>query len=91
MEYLQYYPLLLSWQRLLYCFKPYYKWNTFNTKGSEIIDCYYSKVLNLVINGIPSILITLLVAGYCYGVLNLVINGIPSILDNSNSIHRFKQ
>ena len=38
------------------------------------------KVLNLVINGIPSILITLLVAGYCYGVLNLVINGIPSIL-----------
>ena len=40
------------------------------------------RVLNLVINGIPSILITLLVAGYCYGVLNLVINGIPSILRN---------
>ena len=38
-------------------FKPYYKWNTFNTwwsKGSGI--CNY-RVLNLIINGIPSILL----------------------------------
>ena len=38
-------------------FKPYYKWNTFNTfiksnKSSSVIPI----VLNLIINGIPSIL-----------------------------------
>ena len=36
-------------------FKPYYKWNTFNTiaTGKDII--FQSYVLNLIINGIPSI------------------------------------
>ena len=36
-------------------FKPYYKWNTFNTvKVDNYINAYI--VLNLIINGIPSIL-----------------------------------
>ena len=35
-------------------FKPYYKWNTFNTVG-EYIDVKKELVLNLIINGIPSI------------------------------------
>ena len=54
MEYLQYrcgyhygYPRGL-------CFKPYYKWNTFNTMRKERIE-KVMKVLNLIINGIPSI------------------------------------
>ena len=42
------------------CFKPYYKWNTFNTSNS--CACLASiKVLNLIINGIPSILRILLI------------------------------
>ena len=58
MEYLQY--LKLENKRkveLTRGFKPCYKWNTFNTmakenvKVEEILD----EVLNLVINGIPSI------------------------------------
>ena len=41
----------------LYSFKPCYKWNTFNT-ASEIARIYLAvKVLNLVISGIPSILL----------------------------------
>ena len=62
-------------------FKPYYKWNTFNTL------CLLKKwnlsleVLNLIINGIPSIQLTALIFKYASGiVLNLIINGIPSIL-----------
>ena len=40
-----------------------------------------STVLNLIINGIPSILKKLTAAiGRSFGVLNLIINGIPSIL-----------
>ena len=39
-------------------------------------------VLNLVINGIPSIQITKIKELRKYEVLNLVINGIPSILRN---------
>ena len=37
-------------------FKPYYKWNTFNTKFDDVkVEDYYNAVLNLIINGIPSI------------------------------------
>ena len=38
-------------------FKPYYKWNTFNTKAFEnfYTKLYILRVLNLIINGIPSI------------------------------------
>ena len=37
-------------------FKPCYKWNTFNTEGETKTVLKGIKVLNLVINGIPSIL-----------------------------------
>ena len=36
-------------------FKPYYKWNTFNTKCAESAKENLDQVLNLIINGIPSI------------------------------------
>ena len=70
-------------QNLLnYSFKPYYKWITFNTE--RLGKGYYTKdeeVLNLIINGLPSILnsfcsIFLL---FLKEVLNLIINGLPSI------------
>ena len=39
-------------------FKPYYKWNTFNTPDTDVpVDWSPTfGVLNLIINGIPSIL-----------------------------------
>ena len=38
-------------------FKPYYKWITFNTKiGGYIGGWLDAEVLNLIINGLPSIL-----------------------------------
>ena len=37
-------------------FKPYYKWNTFNTYVRPHCIDFASKVLNLIISGIPSIL-----------------------------------
>ena len=37
------------------CFKPYYKWNTFNTRFKAEYEEGYAEVLNLIINGIPSI------------------------------------
>ena len=37
-------------------FKPYYKWNTFNTKYELERALTRVSVLNLIINGIPSIL-----------------------------------
>ena len=37
-------------------FKPYYKWNTFNTNGNTKNSLKKNIVLNLIINGIPSIL-----------------------------------
>ena len=36
-------------------FKPCYKWNTFNTVGGDLYEKRFTKVLNLIINGIPSI------------------------------------
>ena len=68
-------------------FKPCYKWITFNT--TELTTCekgFAAKVLNLVINGLPSILKDtkrVEAFGYIY-VLNLVINGLPSILQISS-------
>ena len=53
-----------SKQEGTYGFKPYYKWNTFNT---IFIMKYYwmlKRVLNLIINGIPSIQIYLYVTGF---------------------------
>ena len=65
-------------------FKPYYKWITFNTqKMFEDYSILYFLVLNLIINGLPSILP--FSNGYVglfktNSVLNLIINGLPSIL-----------
>ena len=36
-------------------FKPYYKWNTFNTNVNKVTSNCSLEVLNLIINGIPSI------------------------------------
>ena len=69
-------------QNLYQCFKPYYKWITFNT-----MILYFSlaersvKVLNLIINGLPSIQCRRsLLLHSVFSVLNLIINGLPSIL-----------
>ena len=61
-------------------FKPYYKWNTFNTKSVILLCATDVIVLNLIINGIPSIqLRAFIMSQLIEGVLNLIINGIPSI------------
>ena len=54
MEYLQYFNVVGNTKRVYASFKPYYKWNTFNTSfvNRESIQLF---VLNLIINGIPSI------------------------------------
>ena len=61
------------------CFKPCYKWNTFNTGQDKEKLVKKLKVLNLVINGIPSIQNVEITRISNVTVLNLVINGIPSI------------
>ena len=55
MEYLQY--EMNKMQKALEgaSFKPYYKWNTFNTHCSPVMPTMITLVLNLIINGIPSI------------------------------------
>ena len=64
-------------------FKPYYNWNTFNTVGVEVtLENGTSVVLNLIITGIPSILMNLVAATGIAVVLNLIITGIPSIHSN---------
>ena len=55
MEYLQYSGKILGDTLNKVGFKPYYKWNTFNTKNYQYIKRAYRIVLNLIINGIPSI------------------------------------
>ena len=49
--------------------------------GSKFINGYRAKVLNLIINGIPSIQRQKKrgIVGMILNVLNLIINGIPSI------------
>ena len=64
------------------CFKPCYKWITFNTKQQEKeMKINLEEVLNLVINGLPSIpnIRYRNERYYIFYVLNLVINGLPSI------------
>ena len=63
-------------------FKPCYKWITFNMYGNygHVCDLYTDGVLNLVINGLPSISTSCKVLNFFFIlVLNLVINGLPSI------------
>ena len=57
MEYLQYsYYYSKKDSKELKSFKPCYKWNTFNTKHQQLgTTGADGAVLNLVINGIPSI------------------------------------
>ena len=57
-----------------------YEWNSVAAKKH-----YFTEVLNLIINGLPSIL-SLWEDGLnlMYGVLNLIINGLPSILEDLN-------
>ena len=43
-------------EELAKSFKPYYKWNTFNTTRFKLLLVVHLEVLNLIINGIPSIL-----------------------------------
>ena len=83
MYYLQYEALTNSLYTMLFgvCFKPYYKWITFNTTMRDLHQLMLDLVLNLIINGLPSIL-----KDYDPNkadelkVLNLIINGLPSIL-----------
>ena len=58
MEYLQYICIKLKSNccKNQKSFKPYYKWNTFNTKNEVFGLNNGCLVLNLIINGIPSIL-----------------------------------
>ena len=57
MECLQYeYKEAVSTLKKVLGFKPCYKWNAFNTKKKEGVVYMTTKVLNLVINGMPSIL-----------------------------------
>ena len=57
MEYLQYIEIVGVNKVILISFKPCYKWNTFNTEENYSNNLEISFVLNLVISGIPSILI----------------------------------
>ena len=67
MEYLQYeninYPSVPS----KCSFKPYYKWNTFNTDSKQILLPISIWVLNLIINGIPSILKNVIIMKIVFG------------------------
>ena len=66
-----------NWEEL--SFKPYYKWNTFNTVAEVVGQDENESVLNLIINGIPSIQYWRGYSSPLFFVLNLIINGIPSI------------
>ena len=57
MDYLQYFEIVIVDREYIDTFKPYYKWITFNTK--DLLNDFISvfpKLLNLIINGLPSIL-----------------------------------
>ena len=81
MDYLQYSEVRYDWNMLSNSFKPYYKWITFNTHACLLIDFFgLALVLNLIINGLPSILkASSLTISPVFLVLNLIINGLPSI------------
>ena len=73
-------------------FKPCYKWNAFNTKMSvDKMTDVICEVLNLVINGMPSIRLTQLIKSSTFSVLNLVINGMPSILNGIQRVQTHYQ
>ena len=53
-------------ERCPYSFKPYYKWNTFNTEELQRLSKIEFDVLNLIINGIPSILKRVACSSSCW-------------------------
>ena len=56
MDYFQYnMEKLQGYMHQLICFKPYYKWITFNIDGATPKSGYMVSVLNLIINGLLSI------------------------------------
>ena len=57
MEYLQYFVKPSYPPTAVLSFKPCYKWNTFNTRDLSWSYIWWCLVLNLVISGIPSILL----------------------------------
>ena len=84
MEYLQYLKNGYVFGDINIGFKPYYKWNTFNTIFL-ILKMMFLGVLNLIINGIPSIQEADEAPVEVLEVLNLIINGIPSIHNRPKS------
>ena len=82
MDYLQYKLCITGYRVPVVGFKPCYKWITFNTQKEKREKNVNATVLNLVINGLPSIQKELkLLCWLKVTVLNLVINGLPSILN----------
>ena len=66
--------------KINFSFKPYYKWITFNTSKTSNVFYIRFIVLNLIINGLPSIPhYSFICPPVCFNVLNLIINGLPSI------------
>ena len=80
MDYLQYINAALVSLSSSVSFKPCYKWITFNTYIPTVSRPFNTVVvLNLVINGLPSIHNGTYKMSSITDVLNLVINGLPSI------------
>ena len=79
MEYLQYSQFMGVEKSMKSSFKPYYKWNTFNTEKHAKQKFLNKCVLNLIISGIPSIPVSYVGVMDENFVLNLIISGIPSI------------
>ena len=80
MDYLQYFNPKTKVSKVVQCFKPYYKWITFNTKKSFAISAlalcfkpYYKWITFNTVNETTEKAIKEL------EVLNLIINGLPSI------------
>ena len=87
LQYLENVSIVLLYHR---SFKPYYKWNAFNTSvtpTTSILPC----VLNLIISGMPSILKTGELSLKIQRVLNLIISGMPSILRTKKELEKFIQ
>ena len=86
MDYLQYLCWHYKYSSSFRGFKPYYKWITFNTYHQKYLLFLYS-VLNLIINGLPSIRKYVYSCNWIKRVLNLIINGLPSIRIGSEVIN----
>ena len=79
---------MLENQKLGFSFKPYYNWNTFNTKENDfccyLLECfkpYYNwNTFNTEIQG--------LYADLQIQVLNLIITGIPSIPEDLDKLNQ---